>query len=102
MNRRKTTPQDHHLNARLAMAFLSGQLVISAAAKEAGFGADHPALQEAAKELVKTLKRQYDRKVRAKVLSRFRDWKKADVPNLLLLPGDARQATQRKIRQPNV
>jgi hypothetical protein len=62
-------------------------------------GADGGDVQKAVPGFVEHLKRQYDRKLRAQALRLRKHWRKADVDNLLLLPGKASEATQRRIRK---
>ena len=83
----------------MATAFLAGAAMIAVAAKEAGLGADDPAVRESAKKLAEDLKKQFDRKICTRALRRRHAWRKADVANLLLLPGKASEATQRQIRR---
>jgi hypothetical protein len=60
-----------------------------------GVGTDHPDVRKYADALLKSLEKQYDRKVRAQALRRREDWRKADVPRLLKLPGASEAANHR-------
>ena len=97
MKRKKTSQPRDHLDARLALAFVAGFAMLADMQRRAGIDADHPAVREAAANLVASLKRQHGRKVRARALRRRGEWRKADVPNLLALQGDTLEATAREI-----
>ena len=93
MKRRKAEPLLSPLSAAMILAALAGlQLDL----RRNGVDGD---VQEAVPDFVKNMRRQHDRKRRAQALRLRRHWRKADVDNLLLLPGKASQATQRLIRK---
>ena len=99
MRRKKIAPPQDHLDARLAMAFVASFAMLALAAKQAAVAADDKVVRESANDLVASLKRQHGRKIRARALRRRDAWRKADVANLLALPGDTREATAREIGQ---
>ena len=87
---------------KLALAFVAGMGMLAECVKHAGIGADDPAVQRAANELVDDLKRQYDENLRCEAWRRRSGWRKADVKSLVsmfLLPGKADPAAQREIAQ---
>jgi hypothetical protein len=60
-------------------------------------GVDDPAVYRVVIAFFENLKRQYDRRIRARALRLRHHWRKADVPRLLQLPGWASPAVQRRI-----
>ena len=64
-------------------------------ARHLGVGVGHPDVRKFADASLKSLTKQYDRKVRAQALRRREDWRKADVPRLLKLPGASEAANHR-------
>lgn len=93
MDRRKAEPLLCPFSVAMMLAFLPA---VQLDLRRHGVNGD---VREAVPGFVEHLKRQYDRKVRAQALCLRKHWRKADVPNLLLLPGKASEATQRLIRK---
>jgi hypothetical protein len=98
MKAKKKTPPSH-LDQNLALAFFGGLAIVADYLRQAGISPNDPLVAKATASLIDDLKDQYARKVRAQALRLRKHWRKADVPRLLQLAGDAREATQRKISQ---
>jgi hypothetical protein len=88
------------IDVELALAFLAGTAMIATSSRELGRNTNQSLLQEVQDKLLNDLKRQYERKIRARALRRRRDWRKADVNplvTLFLIPAVGRKAAYRRI-----
>jgi hypothetical protein len=88
------------IEVELALAAVVGMAMIACFPREVGVEIDQSVFREAEGKLLDNLKRQYDRKIRARALRLRHDWRKADIGplvTLFLIPAVARKPTQHHI-----